>query len=143
LSLFCERLIYANKCEVETSGLDSLRLRIRTHPLLVVHQPYPFMRRLQQVRASRAPGGALALTLAPFLIRPTYAARRASCTAWSCDPTVVTSYPRSATRIVTLGREKNISSKRRGFTDDERKAYRYLKTEKRVFKYVLRGGARH
>jgi hypothetical protein len=80
-------------------------------PYLVIHQPDPFMRCLQQVHASRAPGGALALTLALFLIRPAYAARRASCTAWSCDAPVVTSYPRSATRIVTPGREKSISSK--------------------------------
>jgi hypothetical protein len=64
------------------------------------------------------------------------------CAAWSCDATVVTSYPRSATRIVTPGREKSISLKRRGFTDDDRKAYRHLKTEKRLLKYVLRSRPR-
>jgi hypothetical protein len=117
-------------------------VRIRIHPILVIQQPDPFMRRIQQVRASRAPGGALALTLAPFLIRPAYAARRASCTAWSCDPMVVTYYPRSATRIVTTGRDKSISSKRRGFTDDDRRACRHLKTEKRVLRYVLRARPR-
>jgi hypothetical protein len=55
--LFCERLICANKREVKTSGMDSLRLRIRIHPIVVIHQPDPFVRRLQQVRAPRVPGG--------------------------------------------------------------------------------------
>jgi hypothetical protein len=49
--------------------MDSLSLRIRIYPILVMHQPDSFMRRFQQLRASRAPGGTLALTLAPFLTR--------------------------------------------------------------------------
>jgi hypothetical protein len=47
LPLFCERLICPNKYEVKTSGMDSLYLRIRMHPILVIDPPDPFMRRLQ------------------------------------------------------------------------------------------------
>jgi hypothetical protein len=83
-SLSSETLICANKYEAKTYGKAS---HPRSHPHTPVPRhpcrPTPSIPRRWEVRASRAPGGALALTLAPDLFRSASVTLRASRSVWA------------------------------------------------------------